>query len=128
MPVHVHVPRPGSSRLPAAGQPFADVAVPPGGPPGPRVPWLDVQFDAVNALQGQAPPRDGIQGRRGVMAAPESSTDPVTRGGPALAEIPQPKPRLPDRFAGDRVADREPAATPRRKTLSPPFHIRPGIP
>src|SRR5260370_40707681 len=102
MPVHVHVPRPGSSRLPAAGQAFADVTDPLGGPPGPRVPWLDVQLDAVNALQGQAPPRDGIQGRRGVMAAPESSSDPVTPGGPALAEIPQPNARAPDPFAGGR--------------------------
>ena len=78
-----------------------------GGPPGSLVPGLDVQLDTVNAVQGQTPPGDGIQSRGGVTAAAELGCYPVTRAGPPLDEIPQPKARLADRFARGRVGDRK---------------------
>ncbi len=66
-----------------------------------------MQLQAVNPIEGQAPSRDGIQRRGGVMAPAELSGNPVTGAGPALAEVPQPKaPADPKLFrSASEIAD-----------------------
>ena len=103
--VHVHVAALRADVLPAAEQALAVVAGPLRGPPGSLVPRFDVQLKPVDAVQGQAPPGDRVQGRGGVAAAAVRGGDPVADAGPAEVRVPQPETRLADGGAAGRLGD-----------------------
>src|SRR6185437_1343156 len=115
--VHVHVAALRADVLPAAEQALAVVAGPLRGPPGSLVPRFDVQLEPVDAVQGQAPPGDRVQGRGGVAAAAVRGGDPVADAGPAEVRVPQPETRLADGGAAGRLGDDERVALARGQPL-----------